>query len=562
MSELFLENITKTIEKLDKLETPDLEKFVEVKTYLFFTAEKLAPSLDVDHIYESAFEDLKKLVKIDVKHNDKLVRYIMKEAEELTSKNKFGEAIIKYQEALDILRKHKRHITEYEETFTNALSRYSNLLFILFRLTDIDEESQDILRKLNPKYVEDNNNILQDIVTNFEKIIDVLDSSSVENKNVLISYSYKQIAEATLQLGSILDAIEIYKKQLELLSEMTKKFDITKQQDPNIEIGITKTKLSECFVAINARSAAMSELEEAVDMLEQMHNKYGRLEKELGYALLFLISLRFEFGLTKEEDKQLAVKGWDLYGPCLEEYEIIPSGAFMAIFVLFEGLEEQGRREETLKIGDKAITSVEMHEKMMPDELKNLIHFRSTGLHINIAILYDKLKRPQEGYDLLRNHYNYMLEEVKIKDKLDDPMYAQSYIGLLTQITGLAISSKDYSTAEEYANLIIKLQPNDAQVLNMYAWCILHVGKLEEAEEAARKALMFVEHGAIWDTLATILWKQKRYEEADEAFKEAVKLEDKDSEIWRNYGDFLKEQGKEKAAKEAFEKAEKIENPR
>ena len=98
----------------------------------------------------------------------------------------------------------------------------------------------------------------------------------------------------------------------------------------------------------------------------------------------------------------------------------------------------------------------------------------------------------------------------------------------------------DYVAAEQTARKAIKLLPNNAAALALYAMALRGIGRFGEAEKQAQKALdLEPENPAIIFVSALCHWSSGAPQEADLAFKKAIGLAPKRSDMRLDYAGFL-----------------------
>ncbi|MHA7130751.1 tetratricopeptide repeat protein [Algoriphagus namhaensis] len=108
-------------------------------------------------------------------------------------------------------------------------------------------------------------------------------------------------------------------------------------------------------------------------------------------------------------------------------------------------------------------------------------------------------------------------------------------------------------------DLALKLNPNDEQVLNNYAYFLsLENRELEKARKMSAKVVArFPNNGTFLDTYAWILFQMKEYEEAAKYMKRAIESEEEPSGVLlEHYGDILYHVGSKNEALSYWKKAE------
>lgn len=559
MTDLFINNMIKVLQKLMKKKTPDLERFAATKRSFVHLVKKLTPEIDVQSILVSVYEDYEKLVKKDPKHNNTLINLMIQHAEELIEENEVNQAALRYYRIIILIRKNKGFLEQYEQKLTTALSRYSHLLLGLYDFSGVLEKNKETLYIIDPKYALDKHNLHRDLIDNYKEIESILVNIHFDVRDHLLSDCYYQLSDLHIRLSLVDEALSYLDKRLSLLEEMAKEFDITKQADPSIDIGITKSKIADVQLGRQNFDVAFTQSTEAVEILENMNNRYGKLEEELGFASIILASIAFNMDRMNDEYTNIAVRGWDMYGSKLKGYEPFPFFAFPSVSPIFVGLQKTYRFKDAIVFGNKILASLKFNLKVMGEEMKSNIFTRETFVYGMLAMVYLRMKKPQEGFDLINRHYEFLLNEYKIKENMHDSMNVNTYVQILYFMAIAASGIDDYKLVIRLSEEVIEYMPDNPQLLNLYAWSLMKLNKLDEANVYARKALSIENNMSIaWDTLANILEKQNNNSEAEEAYKKSLELDDGSSEVWKNYGDFLKKLGRGEEAEAALKRAQEI----
>ncbi len=157
---------------------------------------------------------------------------------------------------------------------------------------------------------------------------------------------------------------------------------------------------------------------------------------------------------------------------------------------LFKGFkkEEAFGENESLKEGDKKQELLEKALKSLKD---------------------NKLKEAE----------NYYIEVLKIDQK--DP---SSYKGL----GQICFKNKNYKDALDIFQKLIELTPNDPSVYCNLGMCHFKEGDFKNALKNYNKALSIEKKSTYFDNLAITLFNLKKYQEAAEALKKALKIDKED----------------------------------
>jgi tetratricopeptide (TPR) repeat protein len=117
----------------------------------------------------------------------------------------------------------------------------------------------------------------------------------------------------------------------------------------------------------------------------------------------------------------------------------------------------------------------------------------------------------------------------------------------------------DYDHAFQMFDELLKSDPDNASVLNNYAWFLaLSNRDLPLAEKLAEKAIKLKPGDKNnMDTYGWVLYKQKRYGAAEPWLKKALESEPENPMLLEHYGDLLFRLGKKKEAVQLWREAEK-----
>lgn len=123
-------------------------------------------------------------------------------------------------------------------------------------------------------------------------------------------------------------------------------------------------------------------------------------------------------------------------------------------------------------------------------------------------------------------------------------------------------SIKQYALSDSNYNQALRLNPDNATVLNNYAYYLsVRNTRLDEAERMSKKSLEIRPHEATFlDTYAWILYQQSRYQEALRYMQQAFDASGQNAspELWEHLGAIQFKLGDKAAAVEAWKKAKAL----
>jgi tetratricopeptide (TPR) repeat protein len=121
-------------------------------------------------------------------------------------------------------------------------------------------------------------------------------------------------------------------------------------------------------------------------------------------------------------------------------------------------------------------------------------------------------------------------------------------------------AAKDWSGLLEHSKRWTRAEPGES--LAWYALGIAYrkLGRYQEAVDAYKEALRLKpDDAAAWYSLGNAYWDQGRYQEAIQAYKEALRLKPDDAAAWYNLGNAYSDQGRYQEAIQAYKEALRLE---
>jgi tetratricopeptide (TPR) repeat protein len=135
----------------------------------------------------------------------------------------------------------------------------------------------------------------------------------------------------------------------------------------------------------------------------------------------------------------------------------------------------------------------------------------------------------------------------------------QLTLQMLITLGDLSFELKNYERSDSAYEAALEIDPNNATVLNNFAYYLSERNiKLEKAERMSKKSNLLVDNNSAFiDTYAWIMYKMKNYAEALEWIEQAMQLPDASerAELLSHYGDILFKAGQTQKAIEQWKKA-------
>jgi Tfp pilus assembly protein PilF len=152
-----------------------------------------------------------------------------------------------------------------------------------------------------------------------------------------------------------------------------------------------------------------------------------------------------------------------------------------------------------------------------------------------------------------------LLEKGKTLIKDDQGLKIQ----FLTQLGEAYYQEKQYQPAWKYFEEVIRLDPENAMVLNNYSYYLsLRGEKLDKALKYSKKAIEQEPENAIYlDTYAWILYRQGQIKKAGKYIEKAIKNGGYDDpDVVEHYGDILFKLGEKEDAVKQWERSRELGN--
>ncbi|MFN8282690.1 MAG: tetratricopeptide repeat protein [Chitinophagales bacterium] len=160
------------------------------------------------------------------------------------------------------------------------------------------------------------------------------------------------------------------------------------------------------------------------------------------------------------------------------------------------------------------------------------------------ALAHQNKKEYKETSDILLDGF-----DKQRKKDADLSLYTpQLKLQMLIALGDVSFELKNYERSDSAYEAALEIDPNNATVLNNYAYYLSERdNKLEKAEKMSKKSNLLVDNNSAFiDTYAWIMYKMKNYSEALEWMEQAMQLPDarERPELLQHYGDILFKTGK------------------
>ncbi len=229
--------------------------------------------------------------------------------------------------------------------------------------------------------------------------------------------------------------------------------------------------------------------------------------------------------------------------------------------------EAQAEYVKAIGFGNDVPATVWIQLYILDAELEdydNLILHTKSGIQRNPkdpfgyfynAIANQQQKKYKEASDIL-------LKAFDMQKKSSDNIASftpQLKLQMLIALGDVSFELKDNARSDSSYEAALEIDPNNATVLNNYAYYLSERDdKLDKAERMSKKSNLLVDNNsAFLDTYAWIMYKMKNYSEALEWMEQAMDLpESKERpELLTHYGDILYKLGQTEKAIEQWERA-------
>lgn len=228
--------------------------------------------------------------------------------------------------------------------------------------------------------------------------------------------------------------------------------------------------------------------------------------------------------------------------------------------------EAQAEYMKAITLGDVP-TTVYIQLYILDAEMEdydNLIRHTEAGIrkypkdpfgYFYHALAQQQVKNYAAASDVLTRAFN-MQKSGKDPQSIYSP---QLKLQMLITLGDVAYELKNYDRSDSCYEAALEIDPNNATVLNNYAYYLSERDdQLEKAEKMSKKSNLLVDNNSSFiDTYAWIMYKMKNYKEALDWIEQAMQLPDSKErpELLSHYGDILYKSGQTDKAVQQWEKA-------
>jgi tetratricopeptide (TPR) repeat protein len=229
--------------------------------------------------------------------------------------------------------------------------------------------------------------------------------------------------------------------------------------------------------------------------------------------------------------------------------------------------EAQKEYEKALNLSDTVPATVWIQSYILDAELEDYDHLISAtnkGIVKNpndvFGYFYNAIANQQKkNYKEASNALSKAFELQKNNPEDISKISPQLKLQMLITLGDVSFELKDYERSDSAYEAALEIDPNNATVLNNYAYYLSERNdKLEKAERMSKKSNLLVDNNSAFiDTYAWIMYKMKNYKEALDWMEQAMALPDSKErpDLLSHYGDILWKLGNEAKAIEQWQNA-------
>lgn len=223
------------------------------------------------------------------------------------------------------------------------------------------------------------------------------------------------------------------------------------------------------------------------------------------------------------------------YSKAVRSNSDIPATVWLQLYILDTELEDF----------DSLIAHTKIGIEKMPDDQFGYFYQ---------AIALQQKKENQAASDILLKAFNVLREN----DSKNKNIYApQLKLQMLTTLGDISYELKNYNRSDSSYEAALEIDPNNATVLNNYAYYLSERDeKLDKAERMSKKSNLLVDNNsAFMDTYAWIMFKLKDFSEALDWIEQALDLPNAKErpDLLNHYGDILYKLGQTDKAVEQWQ---------
>ena len=388
---------------------------------------------------------------------------------------------------------------------------------------------------------------------------------ALEMYNRILRISETPDPELLLRVGDLYFELDQYKKAEQSFLEFNKINPL--DGHGYYGLGLIRETLQDTAAAMANYKKALSlspELEQVTERLAVLYNRQKKIDQGIEF---------FKEQIKKDSS---VVQNWFALGEMYQQ-----NGDTVQAIKIYKKMKELFPEDMQVRvalgrlyldINDNTSAYMEF-EKIQKQEPKNASGWLWQGINLvqmdSLDAAVENLQKALElsPHNPLGNYYLGILYIQKDRPGEAIPhlnnalIFNPDWIPALISLANCYEGIKQYSMADSLYQEVLKIDPENATVLNNYGYSLSIRGiQLDRALSMAEKAVkQSPENGSFLDTMGWILYKKGRFEEALEYLEKAFNKRDDSAEVADHLGDVYKRLGMDEKAKMSWEKALELE---
>lgn len=437
-------------------------------------------------------------------------------AEAYGEKKNFTEASKQYEKLIKLMPKEYDYYYDWAYMLTRA-EKYKEAIDVYNLLEQKTGVQEELIFQKQPLYIKLAN--VEDCVNDIEKLVKLYPSEPRYIGLIGEVYQANKMYDKAIQTyNRILEKEPDNAEALISISETYRKKGDMKKHDEYIEKIFKNSKIDidskiltfiPYIEQLSTDSTLKDEVLKMADLLINVHPDDVKAHTAKADVL---------YNVGKKKEAQTA------YHKVISMNDV-PGTVWLQLYILDAELEDYDQLIKDSKLG------VEKNPK-------DLFGYFYNGL------AHQQKKNFQSAADILLNAFN--LEGNGGTDKME--YTPQLKLQMLIALGDVSFELKNYERSDSAYEAALEIDPNNATVLNNYAYYLSERdNKLEKAERMSKKSNLLVDNNsAFLDTYAWIMYKMKNYTEALDWIEQALEQPDAKErpDLYMHYGDILFQLGK------------------